>query len=115
MKPWYFTLKSGRNLMVLPNAEVEHDGHPIISYHYNIFRSDPDINLPEPLSNPEPSFPDKTDPDFLGYISFEKPGQQYSYTSESEWALDRWEIAEIIDMINHVRENPELWQIDGEK
>jgi hypothetical protein len=113
MKPWYFTLKSGRTVMILPHPEVKHDGHPIISYNYNVFKSEPHINMPDALTAAETKIPDTDHPDFLGYISFEQPGRQYSYNSQSEWALNRHEVAELIDQINYLRDNPHLWQINN--
>jgi hypothetical protein len=112
MQPLHFTLRSGRSIMVLPDAEVKHDGHPILSLHYNVFRSNVDINVPEPLNDLETEFPDKFNPDFLGYVSFEIPGMRYSYTSAGDWALNRDEVAEVIEQVNFLRDNPGLWKID---
>ena len=50
-----------------------------------------------------------TDPDYYGYITFEKPGQLFSYTPGDQLELTRQEVEEVIEQLNHYRDNPELW------
>ena len=109
MKPIYVKLDSGRALVIVPEVQVLLDGHPVLSLNYNIFANEADgekqgfLNIAERI-------PLKTDTNYLGFITFEQPGKMYSYTSENDEPLSRSEVEETIDMITHIRDNPDLWK-----
>jgi len=109
MKPIYFKLDSGRALVVVPEIQVILDGHPVLSLNYNVFANEDNVDQHGFLSTTEQS-PQKTDVNYLGFITFEQPGKMYSYTSENDNPLSRSEVEETIELISHVRDNPDLWK-----
>jgi len=111
MKPIYFKLESGRSLIVVPETQLLMDGHPILSLNYNIFNTEKENTAHGVAVNDSATIPDKSDPNYLGFISFEHPGKMYTYTSENDKPLNRTEVEETIELISHIRDNSNLWQI----
>jgi len=109
MKPIYFTLDNGRALIIVPETQIVFDGHPILSLNYNVFANEADGDHHGFLNTTE-KVPHKTDVNYLGFITFEQPGKMYSYTSESDYPLSRSEVEETIELISHLRDNPDLWK-----
>jgi len=84
------------------------DGHPVLTYNYNIFYDSAKNNPAALLSKGEAS--DKlTDPDYMGAISFEKAEQLFSYTPGVYRQLTRNEIEEIIEILTEYRNHPDKW------
>ncbi|MDB5144633.1 MAG: hypothetical protein JWQ66_3346 [Mucilaginibacter sp.] len=113
MKPLFFTLTSNLHLKVIPDTQVHLNGHLVISYNYNVFidgaKDDPSLALHEKLHA------DKTlDPDYLGTVTFEKPGHLFTYTSGGRQELTPEEVEELIEHISHIRDNPDLWDSGDE-
>ncbi|HEX8021628.1 hypothetical protein [Mucilaginibacter sp.] len=54
------------------------------------------------------------DPDYCGYITFEKPGSIFTYTADGERELSAEEVTELIEHLSYVRDNPTLWNKSGE-
>jgi len=107
MAPLSFTLENGRTLQVIPDSRVHMDGHPIITCDYNIYvdgdqRQDKDDLIETP----------KSGPDYLGYITVDVPGRVFTYTSGSGAVLNVNEVEEVVEHINEMRDNPNLWGMD---
>jgi hypothetical protein len=109
MTPLYFTLENSRSLKIIPETRVILDGHPIISYNYSIFLNDGKITPANATAKPGDI--DANDPNYLGYITFEKPGQLFNYTAVQGYALNATEVEEVIEYLSHVRDNPQLWRL----
>ena len=111
MKPIFFTVDNSLPLKIIPDTQAHLDGHTVIAYNYNVFfdstKNDPSAALAKELHTDK-----MTDPDYYGYITFEKPGHIFSYTPGDQLTLTRNEIEEIIERLNHYRNNPELWGIN---
>lgn len=112
MKPIFYTLSSNRPIMIIPDSQVHHNGHEVITYSYSIFI---DKQNEEPLQKPIQKnslhLANSDDPDYLGYIAFEQPGRVYNYVSNGNKRLSTFEIQQTVEFLNHFRESPLLWNI----
>jgi len=97
--------------MVIPDTLAHLDGHSILTFTYSVFLNKGDGN-PRPGLSKESTLHlgEITDPDYYGYITFEKPGRQYAYTADGALELTADEITELIKHISHVRDNPAGWK-----
>jgi len=113
MKPIFLTIDNGLRLMIIPDTQAHLDGHAIITYTYSIFFNN---GLKEPqLSRSKEStlhLEKNTDPDYYGYITFEKPGHLFSYTADGQRDLRAEEVNEVIEKLSHLRDNPGLWKLN---
>ena len=113
MKPIFFTVGNNRPVKVIPNTQAHVDGHQVLTYTYNVY-NDSDFNADELLSQEsELLLEKKTDPNYLGYITFEDPGKMFTYTADGREELASREVEEIIENITHYRDHPGLWAIEG--
>jgi len=111
MQPIYFEVADHLPLMIVPDADAHMDGHPVLTYSYAIYKNphhggDHFTNTDRLLT------PDKkTDPDYLGTLTFEQPGRLFSYEADGREELPGDVIQEVIEQITHYRENPNLWAL----
>lgn len=111
MKPIFFTIDNHLPLKIVPDTQAYLDGHTVIAYNYNIFLDSTKYDPSKGLT--KNNHADKmTDPDYYGYITFEKPGQLFSYTPGDQRELTREEVEEVIEQLNHYRDHPNLWNIN---
>jgi hypothetical protein len=111
MKPLFFNLDKTLALMVIPDTEAHLDGHAILTYTYSIFRDRDNGNPLQSLSKESKLHLKRTnDPDYYGYITFENPGQLFTYTSGEQNELTSEQVMELIEEISEVRNNPSLWR-----
>ena len=112
MKPFYFTIESDLQVMVIPDADAHMDGHPVLTYSYTLYRTEPGAEQRQPASTDELLTPDKRkDPNYLGTIFFDQPYKAYTYTCDGMNELSGDQVQEIIEKITHYRSNPTLWRI----
>jgi hypothetical protein len=114
MKILYYTLESGLKVMVIPDTQAHLNGHTIITHTYSVFR-DTGSGNPFLARSKESSLhlEEITDPDYYGFITFEKPGSLFTYTADGQRELSSEEATELIEHLSNVRDNPALWnQID---
>lgn len=113
MKPIFLTINNKLKLIIIPDTQAHLDGHAVLTYTYSIFLN---TGLKEPqLSRSKESslhLEKNTDPDYYGYITFEKPGQLFSYTADGQRNLNTQEVNELIEKLSHVRDNPDLWELN---
>ncbi|MHB8208726.1 hypothetical protein [Mucilaginibacter sp.] len=113
MKPIFLTIGNGLNLMIIPDIKAHLNGHVILTYTYSIFLND---GLKEPQLNPSEGSTlhlDKiNDPDYYGYLTFESPGNLFSYTADGQQHLEIEEVNELIEKLSHMRDNPQLWNLN---
>lgn len=108
MKPIFFTIDDELPVKIIPDTQMHLDGHPVITYNYNIFfdstRNDPAalLSAGEPTDN-------INGPDYMGAISFEEPGHLFTYTPGENRTLSRDEIEEIIERLSEYRNAPGKW------
>ena len=111
MTPLFFTLENRLPLMVIPDTQAHLDGHTILTYTYSIFL---DIGHGNPgMSRSKESglhLEKNKDPDYFGYLTFEKPGTLFSYTADGQREFTTEEVNELIEQISHIRDNPENWK-----
>jgi hypothetical protein len=108
MKPIFFTIDNSLPLKVVPDTQAHLDGHTVIAYNYNIFFDSTKNDPAKALTQNDDS--DKmTDPDYYGYVTFEKPGHVFSYTPGAQRHLSQTEMEEVIEKLNDYRDNPRLW------
>ncbi|MGY4539210.1 hypothetical protein ACVW0P_003644 [Mucilaginibacter sp. UYNi724] len=114
MIPIFFTVGDNRPVKIIPNTQAQVDGHPVLTYTYNVYRSEGGFDNEEEIrQESELLLETKTDPNYLGYITFEEPGKLFTYTSGGHDELSSAEIEEIIENITHYRDHPGLWNVDG--
>src|SRR4051812_33115009 len=108
MKPIFFTIDNSLHLKAIPDTQYHLDGHAVITYNYNIFLDATKDDPASIITSVEPA--DKiTDPNYYGFITFEKPGQLFSYTPGEQRHLTRSELEEVIEHLTHFRDHPGLW------
>jgi len=115
MKPLFFTLGNRKKIMIIPDTMAHMDGHPILTYTYSIFL-DTGFNSPLQARSKESvlHLEKIDDPNYLGHITFEKPGQLFNYTADTDNPLNSDEIQEIIENLTEVRDDPSMWEkFDG--
>ncbi|NCD68328.1 hypothetical protein [Mucilaginibacter agri] len=104
------TLKSNLRLLIIPDTEAHLDGHTIITHTYSVFNN---IDTGNPLlirsKESTPHLENSKDPDYYGFITFEKPGLLFPYTADVNLELNLEEVTELIEYLNNVRDNPSLW------
>jgi hypothetical protein len=110
MKPLFIRLTDGLELMVIPDTTAHLNGHTILTYTYSIFR---DMGADNPLvsrSKESTLHLEKIDdPDYYGFLTFEKPGKLFSYTADGQLELDSAQVQELIEHLSHIRDNPASW------
>jgi hypothetical protein len=111
MTPLFFTLGNRLHLMIIPDTEAHLDGHTIITHTYSIFKDVAGGNPIQSKSKENFLHLDRiNDPDYYGYITFEKPGKLFNYTHNGERNLSGDEVEEVIEQLSHIRDNPSSWK-----
>lgn len=114
MTPIFFTVGEDRPVKVIPNTQGQVNGHPVLTYTYNIYN---DGGLEDDLlvarQESELLLEKKHDPNYLGFITFEDPGKMFSYTADGHDDLTSGEVEEIIENISHYRDHPGMWSVEG--
>jgi hypothetical protein len=111
MKPIYFKVDNHLPLMIVPESDAHMDGHPVLTYSYAIYK-DPAQGGHHFTNTDRLLTPDKkTDPNYLGTLTFEQPGRMFSYEADGMEELPGGVIQEVIEQITHHRENPNLWAL----
>jgi hypothetical protein len=112
MTPIFFTVGAKLPVMVIPNTEAHIDGHPVLTYTYNLYF---DEGFEDPatlrLKEKELLLDKKKSPNYMGFITFEDPGKLFTYTADGQMELSSDQVQEIIENISHYRDHPGLWQI----
>jgi hypothetical protein len=112
MHPIYFTIGLELPLMIIPDTQAHLDGHTIITHTYHIYKqSEESPNRPLLRSMDSLGLNKNDNPDYMGYITFDVPGKVYSYTADGPAELESSEVRELIEHLNHFRDNPGLWPI----
>ncbi|RYY36809.1 MAG: hypothetical protein EOP46_05110 [Sphingobacteriaceae bacterium] len=111
MVPIYFTINENLPLMIIPDTQAHVDGHPVLTYRYNVY-FDKGLDDSNDQKEKEDSLllQSKTDPSYMGHITFEEPGHLFTYTADGSRELTSGQVEEIIENINHYRDHPPLWQ-----
>ncbi len=111
MTPITVTLGNRKKLLVIPDTIAHLNGHAILTLTYSIFVDD-GANTPQQNRSRENTLHlDKiADPNYYGFITFEKPGHLFSYTADGELELNIDEVEEIIENLSHIRDNSALWR-----
>ena len=111
MKPIYIEIDHHVPLMVMPEADAHMDGHPVLTYSYAIYRdayqSENRFTDTDRLLTPDK----KTNPDYMGTLTFEQPGKVFSYEADGQHELPECAVEEIIERITHHGDNPALWSV----
>src|ERR1700743_1208931 len=111
MAPLFFRLGNQLPLMIIPDTQAHLDGHIILTYTYSIYNDTGKGELKQSKSKESSLHLDHiSDPDYLGFITYEKPGEIFSYTPNGDRQLSRDEIKEIIAHLNNIRDNPATWK-----
>ena len=112
MTPIFFKVGGNRPVKVIPNTQAQVDGHPVLTYTYNVYRDSGNDDFDEQQQESELLLEKKLDPSYLGYITFEDPGKMFTYTADGREELTSDEVEEIIENISHYRDHPGMWSLD---
>jgi hypothetical protein len=112
MGPIFFTISNNKPVKVIPNIQGHADGHPVLTYTYNIYADGERDELVDEMQENELLLEKKLDPNYLGYIAFEDPGKMFTYTADGQGELTAAEVEEIIENITHYRDHPGMWNLD---
>ena len=105
MSPILFNLNNDKPLLIIPDTQAHLDGHEIITHTYSIYVDKQD-GSPHPERSKESSLHlgDNNDPDYYGFITFERPGSLFSYTADGRLELTPDESNELIKFLSHIRD-----------
>jgi hypothetical protein len=110
MKPLYIKLENLLELMIIPDTQAHLNGHTIITHTYSIFTNTGTGNPLVARSKESTLHLEHiADPEYYGFITFEKPGSLFTYTADGQKELTSAEVTEIIENLSHIRDNPTLW------
>ncbi|TWR29368.1 hypothetical protein FPZ43_10455 [Mucilaginibacter pallidiroseus] len=113
MVPLFFTVGGNRPVKILPNIQAQADGHPVLTYTYNIYSSANDETpAMESRQEAELLLEKKLDPNYLGHLAIEDPGKLFTYIADGNAELSTTEVQEVIENIMHYRNHPGLWNLD---
>lgn len=108
MAIFYFMIGNNLPLMVVPETRVYMDGHPILTHSYSIYKDYTTDNLDDLFSPDEQK--KQSNPNYLGYITFEIPGRIFNYVADGMQTLSREEVEQAVEQISHYRDNPDTWK-----
>ncbi|RVU02734.1 hypothetical protein EOD41_01995 [Mucilaginibacter limnophilus] len=111
MKPININIGTDLHLLVVPDSEAHMDGHPVLTYIYDIFRVEGNVPGHTIIENNLIAAQKQTNPNYMGHITFEQPGKLFTYTAEEGNALTSGEVEQVIEEISHFRDTPRLWAI----
>jgi hypothetical protein len=112
MTPIFFLVGDKRPVKVIPNTQAQVDGHPVITYTYNIYSDIKTDEFENELQESELLLEKKLDPNYLGYITFEDPGKLFTYTADGQGELTSTEVEEVIENISHYRDHSGMWSLE---
>ncbi|QJD97100.1 hypothetical protein HH214_15100 [Mucilaginibacter robiniae] len=111
MSAIFFTVENNLSLMVIPDTIAHLDGHAVITYTYSVFRDSGQYNTDQEEGKESTLHLDKhTDPNYMGYITFEKPNQLFTYTADGSEELSSNQVEEVIEQITYYRDNSDMWR-----
>lgn len=113
MNPFYVTVGKDIPLMIIPDSLAHVDGHPILTYSYSIYHDGERNAELQKLRVTQQHLEKKNDPGYMGTIVFETPGRSLNYIADGRHKLSAFEIKELVDKIDHYRENTSLWPRDN--
>ena len=112
MKPIFFKVGDELSVMVIPNTDGHVDGHPVLTYTYNVYRDQGFEDAAMIIQKEKELLLDKkTSTNYMGFITFEDPGRLFTYTADGMEELSSEEVQEVIENISHYRDHPGMWQI----
>jgi|ERR1700761_9221940 len=108
MSVFYFKIGDKFPIMVVPETTTHLDGHPVLTLEYSLYK---DISLDDPalLSNDGVNLKKKSNPNYLGMITFEIPNRVFNYVPDGGNELTSKQIREAVEQISHYRDNPSMW------
>ena len=105
MGPIFLTLESEKHLMIIPDTQAHLNGHAIITYTYSIYADHQNgAAYPAQRKESELHLQNNPDPDYYGFITFEKPGSLFTYTADGKRELTPEESNELIVHLSDVRD-----------
>ncbi|WP_462264367.1 hypothetical protein [Mucilaginibacter sp.] len=99
-------------LKIVPDVTMAMNGHPVLTFKYYLFRdidANAEVSDTLRLMNQQLSMDNGN---YYGFITFDNPGQMFTYTSNGRHELETEEVEQIIEQVTHYREHPELWNKD---
>lgn len=92
--------------MIIPDTQAHLNGHAVITFTYSIY-ADRQDGKPYPPIRKEDTLhlSDNPDPDYYGFIAFEKPGSLFTYTADGKRQLTSDESTELIEHLSHIRDD----------
>lgn len=111
MQPLFFKVGADLPVMIVPDSQAHVDGHPVLTYTYSIFKVKHIDHQELVKIESNLHLTKNTNPDYMGYITFEQPGKLFTYTTDGQQELSSDEVQEIIETITHYRESPALWNV----
>ncbi|CAM3946397.1 hypothetical protein MUGA111182_18750 [Mucilaginibacter galii] len=111
MSAIFFSIDTDMPIMVIPDTQAHANGHDVITYTYSVYRDTSASNPAlERSKESELHLQKHTDPNYMGYITFEDPGKLFTYTADGKQELSSDQVEEIIEQISHYRDNPSMWR-----
>jgi hypothetical protein len=80
MASFYFKIGNTLPLIVVPETRSYMDGHPILTHSYSLYKNAIGNDLDVVMSLDEQQ--KQSNPNYLGFITFEIPGQLFNYVPD---------------------------------
>jgi len=111
MVPVFFKVDNDLPVMIIPDTQAHLDGHPVLTYRYNVFYDDGLMdNSRQQEKEAALLLQSKVDPNYMGHILIEQPSKLFTYVADGNRELTIGQVEEIIENITHYREHPDMWQ-----
>lgn len=111
MSAIFFSVDTNLPVMVIPDTQAQADGHAVITYTYSVYKDTSEGNPAlEETKESELHLAKHTDPNYMGFITFEDPERLFTYTPDGNEQLTADQVEEIIEQISHYRDNPSMWR-----
>lgn len=112
MVPIFITIGDELPLIVIPDTQIQGDGHPILTYTYSIYQDKGNKKQQDFTKKKNEFHLEKhKDPNYMGFITFEDPGRLFTYTADGQLLLSPTEVEEIIEQISYYRDTPDIWEL----
>ncbi len=89
--------------MIIPDVQAHLNGHTVLTYTYSIFLDNNKRDPKQVLSKESSLHLQRIrDPDYFGYITFEKFGPRFTYTADGKQELNADEMEQLVEQLTLV-------------
>ena len=96
---------------IIPDIQVQLQGEPMLSYSYSIYKGAYDVQNGGSYIEAKLRIEDSNNPDYIGSVILDAPGNSFSYNADGYSELTSPEINDLIEVIEHYHAHPLIWSV----